>query len=63
MEAKKITINEKRCKRCRICVEFCPQEVLQAKGTDSICVVNLEKCTVCRFCEKRCPDFAICVEE
>jgi 2-oxoglutarate ferredoxin oxidoreductase subunit delta len=58
----KIEIIEKYCKGCRICVEFCPRQVLEIKG---ICasVKNLEACIKCKQCELRCPDFAIKVSE
>jgi len=58
-----IEINEKQCKRCGICIEFCNRGVL-AKGEDGLPeVVNLERCTLCRLCELRCPDLAIMVKE
>lgn len=53
-----IVISEKRCKACSICVDFCPTNVLEIKG--STCVVkDLEACTRCQLCDLRCPDFAI----
>jgi len=57
-----IYINEKNCKRCGYCIEFCPAKVYGA-AKDGLPLVNdLEKCTGCGFCELRCPDFAISVE-
>ena len=53
-----IRINEKNCKACYICVEFCPKQVLEIKGT-CVSVKNLEACIKCMQCELRCPDFAI----
>ena len=55
-----ITIYEKLCKGCEICVEFCPTDVLAMNGP-IVEVVNLEACTACGLCEIRCPDFAITV--
>jgi len=57
-----IDINEKNCKRCGYCIEFCPAKVYGA-AKDGLPLVNhLDKCTSCGFCELRCPDFAITLE-
>jgi len=57
-----ITINSDYCKRCGICVEFCPAKVF-TKNIDSTPVPQYkEKCAGCKLCELRCPDFAINVE-
>lgn len=56
-----IEINEKFCKGCYICIEFCPAKVLKMKGM----VASVEKpeaCIACLQCELRCPDFAIKVK-
>ena len=60
--ANAIRIDEKWCKRCGICVEFCPRNVLFADKEQNIKVKDLENCNLCRFCEMRCPDYAIIVE-
>ena len=58
----KITINPKLCKKCGICIEFCPAKVFIEK-VDRIPIPQYEyKCLGCKFCELRCPDFAIKVE-
>ncbi|MFH1728074.1 MAG: 4Fe-4S binding protein [Pseudomonadota bacterium] len=46
------------CKACGICVEFCPQKVLEIRNF-KIYVAKPEECTGCMLCEYRCPDFAI----
>lgn len=53
-----IVINEDLCKGCSICVDFCPTNVLEMKGS-VVTVKNLEACTRCQLCDLRCPDFAI----
>lgn len=58
-----ISIDPNLCKRCGICIEFCPRDVL-APGRDGLPgVLSPGSCTLCRLCELRCPDFAIEVEE
>jgi len=57
-----ININSDYCKKCGICVEFCPAKVF-TKNTDNTPVPqHKENCIGCRICELRCPDFAINVE-
>jgi 2-oxoglutarate ferredoxin oxidoreductase subunit delta len=56
-----------RCKGCRLCVEFCPQDVLQesahknAKGYRYPAVAPGKEtaCVHCEFCSLVCPEFAI----
>lgn len=61
-ERTRITVNDKFCKGCVICVEFCPKDVLEMQGTKPR-VKDLASCTRCDLCEARCPDFAIWVEK
>ena len=56
-----ITLNEKWCKSCGICVEFCPQGVLSEGKLARPEVIKVEKCNICRLCELRCPEMAIIV--
>ncbi|NPV26821.1 MAG: 4Fe-4S binding protein [Firmicutes bacterium] len=53
-----IIINEKWCKGCRICIDFCPKDVLVLRQ-DKAYPAQPEACTFCGLCELRCPDFAI----
>ncbi|SKC57145.1 4Fe-4S dicluster domain-containing protein [Maledivibacter halophilus] len=59
---KKITIDPRLCKKCGICVEFCPADVYTRELDGSPVISFQEKCTGCKLCELRCPDFAIKVE-
>ncbi|RPJ43675.1 MAG: 4Fe-4S dicluster domain-containing protein [Deltaproteobacteria bacterium] len=62
-KAKVIRIQEKWCKRCGICVEFCPGKVFSFQPGEVPVAAHIEGCTICRLCELRCPDYAISVEE
>ncbi len=54
-----IEIYKSWCKRCGICVAFCPAGVLDQDESGPPCVKDPERCTGCQLCELRCPDFAI----
>ena len=47
------------CKRCGICVAFCPTEALAQDEFGAVYVKDPDRCTGCQLCELRCPDFAI----
>jgi 2-oxoglutarate ferredoxin oxidoreductase subunit delta len=49
------------CKRCGICVGFCPEEVLAQDEIGYPYAKKPESCIGCKWCELRCPDFAITV--
>jgi 2-oxoglutarate ferredoxin oxidoreductase subunit delta len=56
-----------RCKGCKICVEFCPQGVLQSSAEmnamgyhfPEIAPGKESACIHCEFCTLVCPEFAI----
>ncbi|MGB2697913.1 MAG: 4Fe-4S binding protein [Candidatus Zixiibacteriota bacterium] len=60
-EGEKVHIFEAWCKRCGICVAFCPTQALTADKDGLPVLTYPEKCTLCQMCELRCPDFAITV--
>jgi NAD-dependent dihydropyrimidine dehydrogenase PreA subunit len=51
-------INEDECTACGICVDTCPNGVLDIVG-DSVSVVNEDECTACGDCMEECPMGAI----
>ena len=61
-----IVVDEKLCKGCGLCVEFCPRECitmpegkLSEKGLPLAVLSVPEKCNACSICGWMCPDFAI----
>ncbi|MHB8757006.1 MAG: 4Fe-4S dicluster domain-containing protein [Bacillota bacterium] len=59
-----ITIDQRLCKSCGICIEFCPQKVLAAEEPlMKAAVARPEACTACLLCELYCPEWAVNVEE
>jgi 2-oxoglutarate ferredoxin oxidoreductase subunit delta len=57
----KVEIYRGWCKKCGICIAFCPQQILEADKVSYPIVKNPEKCNGCELCAIRCPDFAIVV--
>jgi len=47
------------CKKCGICVAFCPTGCLGRKADGAPYVQAPEKCIHCETCDRLCPDFAI----
>lgn len=64
-----ITVDERYCKGCGICVRFCPKHLLElasevnSLGYYAVRVVDASKCTNCNQCVLLCPDFAIFTAE
>ena len=60
---KKIEVYQPWCKRCGICIAFCPKQVLEEASMGYPIATHPENCTGCNLCELRCPDCAITVYE
>ena len=58
----KVHIFEAWCKKCGICVAFCPTGALTSDKDGLPVLTYPEKCTLCGMCELRCPDFAVTVK-
>lgn len=63
-----ITVDDKYCKGCGLCVDACPVHILEldpdrinAKGYHPAHCTNDEACTGCTSCATMCPDVAITV--
>lgn len=58
MGIRKIDVN--LCNGCRICVDYCPMDVLRMdEDTKKACVKYLRDCQSCFLCETECPKAAI----
>ena len=57
-----LTVDPTWCKGCRICVEFCPMNVLNLVD-EKININSREDCVACGMCESLCPDYAIWFKE
>ena len=57
----RVVIFGKWCKGCRLCVEFCPADVLGFNEDEHLVVMKPENCTACHWCDTHCPDLAIVV--
>lgn len=55
-------INAEECSGCGICVDNCPNGVLDLQD-DLAVLVKEDACDACRTCEEDCPMGAIEVEE
>ncbi len=60
---KSIYINYDWCKRCGICIAFCPKEVFDASALEQPVPTRIEDCTLCMICVHGCPDFAIVITD
>jgi len=54
-----IWVNKKWCKRCGMCLEFCPKEVFEMDPEGYPYPKNIKHCVRCGLCVIQCPDYAI----
>ena len=54
-----VVVSDERCKRCGICIAFCPTKVFVPDAEGLPIVAEEDKCIGCRQCEIRCPDIAV----
>ena len=60
-----------RCKGCRLCIELCPQNILQESHQTNVKGYHYPElvdrpnvaCVHCEFCAMVCPEFAIFTQE
>lgn len=61
----RIVLNRDRCKACYLCIDACPNKVLEEDTKVNVlgcypAKVNTEKeCAGCAVCARVCPDIAI----
>ena len=58
-----MTLNYGWCKRCGICVAFCPKKVYELNPVGQPIPTKPEQCTICMQCVMRCPDFVIDIDK
>ncbi|MHB8928552.1 MAG: 4Fe-4S dicluster domain-containing protein [Bacillota bacterium] len=56
-----VAFNDKWCKKCGICIRFCPVRVLEAGPSGVPRLARPDECTYCGLCENLCPDYAAVV--
>jgi 2-oxoglutarate ferredoxin oxidoreductase subunit delta len=63
-----VFVDENRCKGCSLCVDACPQHVLElsndrfnTKGYRPVQLTDPEGCTGCAVCAIICPDVVFTV--
>ncbi len=63
-----IIIDRNACKGCHLCIDQCPEDVLEvsqnrsSKGYIMPAVARIDDCSACMMCEMICPDLAITAE-
>lgn len=48
-----VTLNEKKCKGCTLCIKHCPTEAIRIR--DGHAVINADRCIDCGECIRICP--------
>lgn len=60
-EALPVQFRYEWCKKCGICVAYCPRNALSMGARDLPFLSDVAACTQCKLCELMCPDFAVTV--
>lgn len=61
----RIVLNRDKCKACYLCIDACPNKVLEADtnvnalGYYPVVVKENSNCVGCAICARVCPDIAI----
>ena len=64
-----VIIDTEQCDGCKICVEFCPKELLKeseeanSRMLHYVEISNPEDCLGCKQCERLCPTTSIFINE
>ncbi|HEY3315611.1 MAG TPA: ferredoxin family protein [Bacillota bacterium] len=56
-----VTFNQEWCKKCGVCVRFCPVKALETGPSGFPALARPDECTRCGLCENLCPDYAAVV--
>ncbi len=52
-------IDLKKCTKCGICEDVCPNDVIRNDGGSQPYIAYQEDCSTCFICEEECPEKAI----
>ncbi len=52
-----------KCRKCNICVESCPMQVMELREGDAHPTIDYDKCIKCMCCHEMCPYHAIYVHK
>jgi 2-oxoglutarate ferredoxin oxidoreductase subunit delta len=65
-----IIFDTEQCDGCKLCVEFCPKELLEtddnkfnSRMLHYVVVIAPEDCVGCKQCERMCPTASIFINE